>query len=222
MDLAQISFMEWLHAVFRRGEPSDASTWADDLLYRLAAYGDRAYADAGSVASLILWYTTIVFRDPLFVLRGFNETERRDGIREISDSFLWQLLWDGGAPRPVTIQCVNSMYNLFDRYFRKQGHDHPSLPYWWTSLLAPLAVSSESWDMREVEGVAFPVMRRILRRVDTPQCRISVLSGLNECVARGSPAAAGIIDEFLQCFPNVSKEIHDYAALCRNGRVWLP
>jgi len=124
--------------------------------------------------------------------------------------------------------CVLSMRSLFEDYFSQYSSKdqiNDIVFVWWESpvfgvedrLDGEVLVKTDSKeDLRLLEGSILSTLRAILE-IDTDLCRKSALHGIGHM---SDPLVRkGTIDRFLDRYPDLSREIREYAGECISGEI---
>lgn len=215
MKTEQLSFPDWFGLVFRRIDTLNPPTWGGEGINWCLD------PDIRLMAPMLLRYSTFVFRDPVGLLGHLTQQERRDGLHEIRSEFL-SFLWDRTIPAATRRGCIGSMFNLFDRFFRTDGRSDLCAE-WWNTGVYDFPSPDDGPDPpegreMEMDAMTFPIMRRILFKIDDEECRKSALRGFNERALK-NPAAIKIIDEFLRAFPRIDDDMRQFAEYCKTNEI---
>ena len=161
-------------------------------------------------------HVTALFRKPEFLLDSYSTEHLEKGFFEVITYMLCEikfsgLLWNTRIPLALRKECINSMFDLFSRFFAVNPLEH-SCFMWWDSLAYGYYMEEgipAADDGKEIQQEMFMTLKRILE-IDSENCQKSALHGLGHLK---HPETEVTIKDFLKLH-SVSEKLKDYALAC--------
>jgi len=209
VDITKLSFEEWVQFVF--DHPISKPEW-----YWAAMSDDEDGGYGIGDKPVIVRYLTRLFLNP-GILRGRYAPEQLEqGFWFImSHGAFTHLLWDTEIPWPLRKACIESMGELFERFFALVPSDTACF-MWWDEMAYEYyrrdGVPRDA-DDADVQEAMFQTLRRILG-LESKACQTSALHGLGHLRHAQSSKA---IEAFISVHPDLDDELRGYAMRCRAG-----
>ena len=162
----------------------------------------------------IIRYYTKLFSNPHFLIYKFTEAELEQGFwaiqSDILDCSVTAQIFNSDLPRQLRIQCIQSMYTLYQKLFAIKPL-YTSSNMWWDSIaydwhcgnLSRSNGGEELW----LQDAIFDTLKQIIT-ISSPVCQYAALHGLGHL---HHPETSKLISNFLQINSHISQEMREYA-----------
>ncbi len=161
-----------------------------------------------------------LFREPEFLFQRYATEQIEQGFWFISEWLCLVrfrgLLWEKRIPLELRVELVESMFDLFNRFFSVNPLENICF-MWWDIIAYGYYMENgkpEDEDGAKIQQAMFKTLRRILE-LDSEECQKSALHGLGHLK---HPETKKTITDFLRRHI-VSQELKDHAHLCIAGTM---
>lgn len=209
IDITDLTFDEWVEFVFDHPVTDPAWHWSDEWEH---------YASDGVK---LLRYLIRLFREPSFLFEKYSPAQLEQGFWFISGLLclarFMGLPWQKNLPWKLRRDLIESMFDLFERFFALNALD-TSCFMWWDGLAYGYHMTDGKPDDANgarVQQAMFETLKRILY-LESRACRMSALHGLGHLK---HPELEKTIDGFLAAHADVDEELRQYALACRTGKI---
>lgn len=221
--LTDLSFDDWLRYVFDHPVSESTPEWYWEI--------DRDYWDSTTEPNITVAYLSSLFENPVASLAAYTDAQINQGlwylVSNACSSHMFALT-DGRVPRQDRLDCIQSIYTLFEALFmprcsanlqymdeRTQGMPNPLdlVCYMWWDLIPVYGASAG-----DTADTIIEVMTAMLA-LDSVACRVSALHGLGHWHAYVPKQVEHIIDTFLKHVKGARPELISYAQWARTGCV---
>jgi len=155
-----------------------------------------------------------LFRSPNFLLGKYSKAQLEAGFWAIHgaafDGSVQHLIWNLDVPFRTRCECVQSMADLFKRFFATEPLE-TSVSMWWDSLCYEWECGNRDrqrgGEDRSMQDVIFEVLADILQS-DSETCQGAALHGLGHL---HHPSTYELVQNYLRQCPSLGGEWKKYA-----------
>jgi len=215
--LTDLTYKQWIRYVFDHEVTSPE--WHFEL--------DVEYWDGPSAATVA--YMTRLLADPLAVVGSYTDAQLNQGLWYIASSGFMLALGDASVPMANRVGCIRAIFPLYRDLFAPRctphlGHrgeqgSNPlnSVCYMWWELM-PVMGSPDDPVWSDFDTAVLEVMAQTLE-LASAACQEGALHGLGHWAWVYPHRVTTIIEQYLQCQPQLRQELKQYAQAARSGCV---
>jgi hypothetical protein len=236
--LTNITFERWVEHIF--DHPVTDPPWYHAL--------NREQWSMSNRASTIVDYLTTLFENSGLLLKAYTDEQASQGLWYISMNVLsgyFHALHDPSIPLEKRLQCIASIYSLFEQVFAVRCSPHlshtlrsiESYPedysrlnmscfMWWDNASTIYVGAILEPYLEQYSRTLLEVLRRILE-LDSIACQESALHGLGHYESYSKHFreeiskydVIGMISKWLKTHKDVPEQLKTYALVARFGNV---